>query len=187
MNQNIKYQLLQVKYRIWSTNFINSSFTKLDLKFSQRWLWRVLSSGIYRSAVRWKWTDVSEERVPSIFRIKEYVMRETTMKHAVDIPENRACHLLYAWLILRPWRWRYHVPPKHRMIFNGVNDVLWQRRTFLSVLISGIQVSNINPIILYRTSCTHPLIHAVSTALFLICVLPLESFKFSQIVPSSGM
>jgi hypothetical protein len=33
--------------------------------------WRVLSSGIYRHVVRWKSTDVSEEHISSIFRVKE--------------------------------------------------------------------------------------------------------------------
>jgi hypothetical protein len=34
-----------------------------DLTFSQRWLWRILSSGIKcRVVVRWKTTEVSEER-----------------------------------------------------------------------------------------------------------------------------
>jgi hypothetical protein len=34
-----------------------------DLRFSQQWLWRVLSSGLQHSVARWKSTDVSEEHV----------------------------------------------------------------------------------------------------------------------------
>jgi hypothetical protein len=36
---------------------------KLDLRFSQRWLWRVSSSGIWRRVVRRVSTDVSEEHI----------------------------------------------------------------------------------------------------------------------------
>jgi hypothetical protein len=36
-----------------------------DLKFSQHWLWKVLSSGMLRRVVRWKYTDISEEHIAS--------------------------------------------------------------------------------------------------------------------------
>jgi hypothetical protein len=29
-----------------------------------------------------------------------------------------------AYLILRPWRWRRHVPPKHRLTFNGIHGFI---------------------------------------------------------------
>jgi hypothetical protein len=29
--------------------------------------------------------------------------------------------------VLRPWRWRRHVPPKCRLIFNGLHDVISQK------------------------------------------------------------
>jgi hypothetical protein len=32
-----------------------------------------------------------------------------------------------AWLILQPWRWRRHVPPKRRLTFNGLHGVLSQK------------------------------------------------------------
>jgi hypothetical protein len=32
----------------------------------------------------------------------------------------------FAWLILKPWRWRWHVPPKHRLAFNGLHGVISQ-------------------------------------------------------------
>jgi hypothetical protein len=39
-----------------------------------------------------------------------------------------ASHLLsrrfLAWLILRPWRWRQHVPPKHRLAFSRLHGVI---------------------------------------------------------------
>jgi hypothetical protein len=42
-----------------------------DLRFPQRWLERVLSSGIQHRAVRWKPVDVSEEHVGPIFGISQ--------------------------------------------------------------------------------------------------------------------
>jgi hypothetical protein len=38
-----------------------------DLRFSQQWLWRVLTSGIQHHLASWKSTEVSEDHVPSIF------------------------------------------------------------------------------------------------------------------------
>jgi hypothetical protein len=39
-----------------------------DLRLSQRWLWRAVTSGIWRHIVRWTSADVSEEFVASIFK-----------------------------------------------------------------------------------------------------------------------
>jgi hypothetical protein len=41
----------------------------LDLRFSQRWLRKVTSSGIKRHVLRWKSTDVLNEFVVSIFTV----------------------------------------------------------------------------------------------------------------------
>jgi hypothetical protein len=40
-----------------------------DLSFSRRWLWRMPFSGMWRRVVP-VWTDVSEERIASIFRVE---------------------------------------------------------------------------------------------------------------------
>jgi hypothetical protein len=37
------------------------------------------------------------------------------------------CFRLLAWIILRPWRWRRHVPPKRRLTFNGLHGVMSQK------------------------------------------------------------
>jgi hypothetical protein len=42
-----------------------------DLRFSQRRLWRVSSSGVWRRVVRWVAPDISEELIASIFRVEE--------------------------------------------------------------------------------------------------------------------
>jgi hypothetical protein len=46
-----------------------------DLRFSRRWLWRMLSSGMWRR-VDLVWTDVSEERIASIFRVETSASEE---------------------------------------------------------------------------------------------------------------
>jgi hypothetical protein len=44
------------------------------------------------------------------------------------------CHLLsrwfLAWIILRYWRWRLYVSPKHRLTFNGLHGVISQKISF---------------------------------------------------------
>jgi hypothetical protein len=72
----------------------------------------VLTAVVMKSSVFWditpcspsKANQCSEEHVASIFRVEEYVEQET----------GRACHLMshwfLVWLILRPRRWRRHVP-----------------------------------------------------------------------------
>jgi hypothetical protein len=82
-----------------------------DLRFSQQWFWRVLSTGIQCRVVCWKSTDVLEEHVAPIFMVKE------------------SCSSWFlAWLILWPWRWRrWHVPPKCRSTFNTLHGVISQK------------------------------------------------------------
>jgi hypothetical protein len=57
-------------------------FWMYDLRFSRRWLWRVSSSEIKPRVVRWVTTEVLEEHIASIFRVKKISL------------ENSACHLL---------------------------------------------------------------------------------------------
>jgi hypothetical protein len=52
------------------------------------------------------------------------VLTMMVMKNSVLLPASRWCR---AWLILRPWRWRLHVPPKHRLTFNGLHGVISQK------------------------------------------------------------
>jgi hypothetical protein len=76
-----------------------------DWRFSQRWLRRVSSSGIWRCVVRWVSTDVSEDHISSIFRVEEISSAET---------------------FILPWRWMRYVPPKRRLKLNGLHDVISQ-------------------------------------------------------------
>jgi hypothetical protein len=38
-----------------------------------------------------------------------------------------ACCRLLTWLILHPWRWRWHVPPKCRLAYNGLHGAISQK------------------------------------------------------------
>jgi hypothetical protein len=73
------------------------------LRFSQPWLWRISSSGIWRCVVCWVVTDVSEEHIASIFRVEEIIQQEP----ASCLPP--AYLLVLAELSLRPWIWRRYV------------------------------------------------------------------------------
>jgi hypothetical protein len=46
------------------------------------------------------------------------------------------CYLLSPWflarLILRPWRYRRYVPPKRRLTFSGLHDVMSQKTAFFN-------------------------------------------------------
>jgi hypothetical protein len=44
------------------------------------------------------------------------------------IPDSR---WFLAWLILRPWKWRRHVPQKHLLTFNGLHGFTFQKTELL--------------------------------------------------------
>jgi hypothetical protein len=74
------------------------------------------SSRIYRRVV-YMWTDISEKRITSIFRV-----------------EN---HLLHAMLLLadfRSWWWRWYVPSKRRFAFGQYGAISPKMATFKHVL-----------------------------------------------------
>jgi hypothetical protein len=64
-----------------------------DLRFSQRWLWRVSSSGMWRLVVCWVATDISEEHIASIFWVEEIISARTSKQAGA----SSACHLLACW------------------------------------------------------------------------------------------
>jgi hypothetical protein len=53
---------------------IASDSRRLDLRFSWRWLWRMPVSGMWHRVVL-VWTDVSENRIASIFRVEKLLVR----------------------------------------------------------------------------------------------------------------
>jgi hypothetical protein len=68
-----------------------------DLRFSQRWLWRVSSFGIWRRVVRWVSTDVSEELIASIFRVEEIgSANQRATRWPTQFFQNKECGLIKA-------------------------------------------------------------------------------------------
>jgi hypothetical protein len=48
--------------------------------------------------------------------------------------KKSSCWFL-AWLILRPWKWRRHVPPKRRLTFGGLHSVIcYKIKLFIQML-----------------------------------------------------
>jgi hypothetical protein len=80
--------------------------------------------------VRWNSTDISEEPIASCFS---------------------ACHLLscwfLAWLFLRPWIWRRHVPPT----FNGLYGVIYHK--IVPLMIIPVRTSNPACFLVWETPC----------------------------------
>jgi hypothetical protein len=54
---------------------LTSNILLYNLRFSQRWLWRMLSSWVGRHGDL-VWTDVSEENIASIFRVEKFASEE---------------------------------------------------------------------------------------------------------------
>jgi hypothetical protein len=112
---------------------------------SCREVWRVLSSGIYHCVIYWKSTDVSEEHVTSMFRVKELAKKRTSMKQACLLPASHwfLASLLHvfcwflACLVPQPWRWRRPVPPKHQLTFNRLHSIISQKIELFTQLMSG--------------------------------------------------
>lgn len=77
------------------------------LRFSQWWLWSVVSSGIYCCVVRWNPRGISEEHAASSFRVEDKKNQETRM--------SQTDSTLPFWF-LASWGWWWPVPPKNRPI-----------------------------------------------------------------------
>jgi hypothetical protein len=96
--------------------------------FFQCWLRIVLSYGIKHCVVHWKWMNVSEECIASIFNVKDKPWK----KPGWSRQQARLCLLAAScWsLALRipwHWRWRWHVPLKHQLTFTTLCDFISQK------------------------------------------------------------
>jgi hypothetical protein len=78
----------------------------LELRFSQRWPWKALSSRMWHSVVWYKCTDVSEERTASIFKVKRKPSNEQKVCSSYSLLTGRLLGL--------PWRWKQYGPLKHQ-------------------------------------------------------------------------
>jgi hypothetical protein len=60
-------------------------------------------------------------------------------------PLGSACHLLSSWplplLILRPWKWRPHVPPERRLAFSRLHDLILQKTELFTT--TAVRISNL--------------------------------------------
>jgi hypothetical protein len=88
-----------------------------DLRFSQQWLWRILSSGIQCRVARWKSTDALEEHIASVFRPLPPGLTLTSF-------------LLILWL----WGWRWHVPQNCWLTFNRLHGTVFQKMYYCFIL-----------------------------------------------------
>jgi hypothetical protein len=70
-------------------------------------------------------------KVSRRFRWTRLYFQDRRISQACFLPAScslRAC------LILRPWLWRWHVPPKRRMIINVLHGLLSQKITLFTVI-----------------------------------------------------
>jgi hypothetical protein len=68
----------------WGLKSKLSSSLMWDLRFSEWWLWRAPSSGIWGHVAHCMSADILWECVTSIFIVQECVKEETSMKHAAS-------------------------------------------------------------------------------------------------------
>jgi hypothetical protein len=84
---------------------LNKEGNMLNLWFSCPWLWTVLSSGMGRRVVWWKFTGVSEKRISPICRIEDqpnYVTRKKNSASCLYHPGCLDCSLTLKMVALRP-------------------------------------------------------------------------------------
>jgi hypothetical protein len=94
----------------------------------------VLTAVVMKSTTRIFW-DITpcaplkvNRRLGETYRLHLQVRR---ISRARTQPESR----WQAELILRPWRWRWYVPPKRRLTFNGLHRVVSQKILLFRVLV----------------------------------------------------
>jgi hypothetical protein len=100
-------QLSSVQFS--SVQFSSVQSSQLSRKVSQRWLWRMPSSGMC-GCIDPVWTDVSEKCIASLFRVEKSASVEPAWAGVcsnlnIPVPRSR---------IFVPWRWKRYVPPKRR-------------------------------------------------------------------------
>jgi hypothetical protein len=106
----------------------------LNLRFLQRWSWKVLYSGLSRRVVCWQSTDVSVEHIASTFRVKEKAKQETSVN---QILLHASCWIFPRFIYL-PWMYMRHVTLKHRLTFGGtIRRYIPEYRTLYWLRVSG--------------------------------------------------
>jgi hypothetical protein len=77
-------------------------------------------SGVIKSSIFWHITPCSPLKVNRQFR-------DTFRLCLCLLPASR---WFLAWFILRPWRLRWHIPPKLRWTFDGLQGIISQKVEF---------------------------------------------------------
>jgi hypothetical protein len=86
-----------------------------------------------RSYIFWDMTPCSPLKINQRF---EWIFRLHLQGQIISQSrkqQSSACYLL-AWLILRRWRWRWHVPPKCRLTFKWLHGVISQKTELFKTL-----------------------------------------------------
>jgi hypothetical protein len=116
-----------------------TTHTFLWFQFSQQWLWRVLTSGIWccvlRSWVMYQENIMLSQSWPNTSQASNQLVWST-------------CWLLIAWLALWLWRWRQYTSPKCQST-DELHDIIsqssWDFRLFFCPVPSSNSPGNICP------------------------------------------
>jgi hypothetical protein len=71
--------------------------------------------------------DVTVEEIASVIKFVEWAKQEISRASMIT-----ASCLLLVWLILRKWRWRWHVPLKFRLTLSGLNGFVSRKIEFFA-------------------------------------------------------
>jgi hypothetical protein len=77
-----------------------------DLRFSRRWLWRMPSSGMWCHVVL-VWTDVSEKRIASIFRVEKSASEKPGRAGGCRLSHQSKSHYDWQRYNIHLWTYRY--------------------------------------------------------------------------------
>jgi hypothetical protein len=91
----------------------------------------VLTAVVMKSSIFWNIMSYSPLKVNRRFL-------RTCRLHFQGRNMEQVASRALAWLILRPWRWRRHVPPKCPLTFSRLHDVMYQKIEFFKSLRSCI-------------------------------------------------
>jgi hypothetical protein len=89
---------------------------------------KVLNAVVMNRSVFWDITPGSQLKLNERFGgICGFYLQGRRMSQANRLRLLRASRSFLAWIILLPWRERWHVPPKRRLTFNGLHGVMSQK------------------------------------------------------------
>jgi hypothetical protein len=74
-------------------------------------------------------------------RTRRLHLQGRRISHVRNLHERVASRTLLPWLILRPCRWRQHIPLKRPLICNGLNGVISQKIELLVMYCSAVKMA----------------------------------------------